>query len=371
MYIINPDRTQPWNDLPLLPIEPEYYQDITIYKKLVDAKSALGTLHGRSAIIPNQGMLVSTIYLQEAKQSSAIENVFTTDEELYREYSRDHDEQQEGPAKEVLRYREAVWTGFQKIQNGESLSRDLIIDLFRQVKNTGEGIRSPLRNTYIRQGGSGPNAGKPVYTPPRAEGMIEQKLDNLIDFLNNDNAYDIDPLLKMIIGHLQFEAIHPFSDGNGRAGRILNALYLVQKGLLDTPILFMSRHILGTKDEYYRYLAGVTQKGDWKSWIMYMLDVVETTSWVTFELINRISDSRTHLQKSLEEQESIYKLNQLLDVLYTMPVATVKHLVQRKIYAENTARSTLNKLADLGVLEKVTLGGHHYYKNLELYDILS
>jgi len=371
VYPINSDRTQPWNGLPQLPIEEEYYEDIQIYKRLVEAKSALGTLRGRSAVIPNQGMLVSTIYLQEAKQSSAIENVFTTDDELYKEYSRDHEEQEEGPTKEVLRYRHAIWTGFKRIQNGELLSRSMIIELFAMVTNTNEGIRSPLRHTFIRQGGTGINAGKPAYTPPKGEGIIEEKLDNLIEFLNNDEAYNIDPLLKMIIGHLQFEAIHPFADGNGRTGRILNGLYLVQNGLLDTPILYMSRYILKTKADYYHHLSGVTQRGDWKSWIIYMLEVVEKTSWMTFELINRISDSRIQIQEALEEREKIHKIDQLLDVLYTMPITTVKHLVGRKIYSENTARSTLNKLVDLGVLEKVVLEGHHYYKNLELYDILS
>ena len=371
LYQINPDRNRPWNELPELPIAEELFKTIDIYEQLVKAKEALGRLHGRSAAIPNQGLLINSISLQEAKASSAIENIFTTDDELYRAFSESVADQIEGPAKEVLRYRESLWSGYEYLKNQNGFDRDYFIRVYREIKQTSDGVRPYFTPIIIRQGGSGPNAGQITYTPPRGEGIVETKLDNLIDFLNNDEQYRIDPLIKMAISHFQFEAIHPFRDGNGRAGRVFNIHYLTKKGLLDYPILYLSRYINEHKDEYYSGLSGVSQRGDWHTWLIFMLRAVENTSFITFQKINDIISSKDAIQQAVEKDTDIRRPDQLIQLIFTQPFTKVKHLTDARLYAENTARNYLNKLVEIGVLEKKTIQGHHYYLNFELYRILS
>ncbi len=370
-YSINPDRTKPWNTLPLLPIGEELYKNTMILEKLGDAKTALARLHGRSAVIPNQGLLINSISLQEAKASSAIENIFTTDDELYKAYSEKEDEQIKSAPKEILRYREALWKGFNYLKRTSKFDISYFIEMYREVKQTKDGIRPAFAPIIIRHGGSGPNAGKVSYTPPRGKGIIEDKMKNLIDFLNDDKKYKVDALLKMAIAHYQFEAIHPFRDGNGRTGRILNIHYLTQKGLLDFPILFLSGYIMEHKDEYYECLSGVSERGDWKSWLLYMLTAVEKTSIITFNKINDIIEARDGILHAIESETAIRRPDQLVQMIFTQPFTKVNHLTEAKMYAENTARNYLNRLCELDILEKRTVGGHHYYLNLELYRILS
>ncbi|WP_240543815.1 Fic family protein [Spirosoma foliorum] len=224
---------------------------------------------------------------------------------------------------------------------------------------------------YIRQGGSGLNAGKPVYTPPRGQGVLEAKLANLVTFQNDDKTYRIDPLLKMAIGHFQFEAIHPFRDGNGRTGRLFNIHYLTQKGLLDYPILYLSRYIVEHKEAYYNALAGVSQRGDWQGWLLYMLRAVEETAGLTYEKINHIIAARDAVLSVITSQKGISRPDQLTQKIFTQPVTRVRHLTEDRTYSENTARDYLNKLVDVGVVERKTVGGHHYFINRELYSILA
>ena len=203
LYKINPDRNFPWNDLPLLPINKNLYRTTEILEKLGDAKAALARLQGRSIVIPNQGLLINTISLQEAKASSAIENIFTTDDELYKAYS-DKDNETQGVSKEVLRYREALWTGYNFLKEQAGFNENYFIRLYQEIKQTKEEIRPDYSITTIKQGGTGPNAGKTIYTPPRGKTIIKEKLKNLIDFVNDDQTYQIDHLLKMAIAHYQF-----------------------------------------------------------------------------------------------------------------------------------------------------------------------
>ena len=371
LYRTNPDRNVPWNDLSLLPIKEEIYRTIEVFETLGNAKAALARLHGRSAIIPNQGMLINSISLQEAKSSSEIENIFTTDDELYKAYS-DQNSETSGASKEVLRYREALWSGFSHLKESGRFDQDYLIRVFQEIKQTKEEIRPDFLNTTIKQGGSGPNAGKVIYTPPRGLSIIQSKLDNLIDFLNNDELYPVDHLIKMAIGHFQFEAIHPFRDGNGRTGRVLNIHYLTNKGLLDVPILFLSRYILENKDDYYYALMGVSQRADWNNWILFMLRAVENTANITFHKINDIVSTKDSILEYIKKDERKFRdPEELIELLFTQPFTKVKHLVDSGIYAENTAREYLNRLCDLHVLEKKEISGHHYYLNLELYRILS
>ncbi|MCK4344556.1 MAG: Fic family protein [Bacteroidales bacterium] len=371
LYSINPDRNVPWNDLPSLPIRKELYQTIEILEKLGDAKAALARLHGRSAIIPNQGLLINTISLQEAKISSAIENVFTTDDELYKAYS-DQNTETTGASKEVLRYREALWSGYNYLQKTGQFDQDYFIQVFQEIKQTTEGIRPDFLNTTIKQGGTGPNAGQVIYTPPRGVTIIKDKLDNLVNFLNDDEQYRIDHLLKMAIAHFQFEAIHPFRDGNGRSGRVFNIHYLTNKGLLDVPILFLSRYILDHKDDYYSGLMGVSQRSNWKDWLLFMMRAIENTSNITFHKINEIVYIKDSILEFVKKDDRKFRNPEgLIEFLFTQPFTKVKHLVDSGIYAENTARDYLNKLCDMQVMEKKEIEGHHYYLNLELYRILS
>jgi len=373
MYKINPDRNKPWNELPNLPIDESIYKTIDIYEKLGNAKAALARLHGRSAVIPNQGLLINTISLQEAKASSEIENIFTTDDELYKACSENPDNERINKAsKEVLRYREALWKGFYLLQSENKFTIDYFISIFQEILKTKDEIRLEFNNTTIKQGGTGPNSGKVIYTPPKGKTLITDMLNNLIDFVNDDNTYKIDPLIKLAIAHFQFQAIHPFRDGNGRTGRIFNIHILINKGLLDLPILFLSKYIVQHKEDYYQGLMGVSQSGDWKTWIMYVLDSIEQTANDTYNKINEIVTSKEAILNFIEkEAKSIKKKEELVNILFSQPYIKVKTLQEKKIYSEITARDYLNKLAELKILEKKTIEGHHYYLNTELYRILS
>ncbi len=371
LYTINPNRNTPWNNLPDLPIRKELYQTVEILEKLGDAKAALARLHGRSVVIPNQGLLINSISLQEAKISSAIENIFTTDDDLYKAYS-DQNSESTGGSKEVLRYREALWTGFNYLQKKQQFDQEYFFQIFREIKQTKDGIRPSFLNTSIKQGGTDINAGKIIYTPPKGIDVITHKLDNLINFLNDDEQYKIDHLLKMAIAHFQFEAIHPFRDGNGRTGRIFNIHYLTNKGLLDVPILFLSRYILDNKDDYYSGLMGVSQRGNWKNWLLFMLRAIESTSNITYHKINEIVSVKNSILEFIKKEDvKIRNIDNLVEFLFTQPFTKVKQLVSAGIYAENTARDYLNKLCDMHVLEKKEIEGNHYYLNIELYRILS
>jgi Fic family protein len=373
-YSINKDRLQPWNDLPLLPINEQLYQTIEVYEQLGRAKAALGRLQGRSIAIPNQGLLINSISLQEAKASSAIENIFTTDDELYKAYSEEstQTEQQNSPSKEILKAREALWSGYNYLKNKSGFNREYFIKLFQEIKETKDELRLPFVVTVIRQVSTGANAGQISYTPPRGEGVLEAKLDNLIDFVNDDEKYKLDTLLKMAMAHFQFEAIHPFRDGNGRTGRIFNIHYLTHKGLLDLPILFLSRYIMDNKNDYYSGLMGVSQRGDWKTWLLYMLRAVETTSNLTYQKINDLLSAKDSMLAYVKaKNKKLRKPEQLVDMLFTQPYIKVKHLTDAKVYSEVTAREYLNKLAEQRILEKKSIEGRHYYLNQELFRILS
>ncbi|MCU0401462.1 MAG: Fic family protein [Algoriphagus sp.] len=368
-YRINPDRTIPWNNLPKLPIDASFYRDLDVFEGLGKAKAALGKLQGRSIAIPNQGILVNTISLQEAKASSEIEHIFTTDDDLYKAFS-DEVSQINGPAKEVLRYRESIWSGHEYLMDNGKFDLDYFQLVYRTTTQYTDGLRKPFAQTYIRQGGSGPNAGKPIYTPPRGEGILEDLMENLIQFVNDVQKPEIDPLIKVAIAHMQFEVIHPFRDGNGRTGRIFNIHYLVHSGLLDLPILYLSKYILREKEQYYASLAGVTQRAAWKEWFLFIFRGIEETSQDTFQKITDILNAKEAILQVLEKETSIARPESLLDAIFTQPFTKVKHLVEKKLYAENTARQYLNKLVELGVCEKRRISGGDYYLNLELYRIL-
>jgi Fic family protein len=344
--------------------------DEEVGAKLVLASRRLAELKGLAATLPNQSIFVNTIALREAKASSAIENIFTTDDELYRSLSYQEDDYLEGPAKEILHYREALWRGFQDIAKQRTLSIDTIIDVFRKVKQTHDGIRPYQAEIVIKKRGWGSLVAETVYTPPRGKGVVEKKMADLISFLNDETTVPIDPLLKMAMAHYQFEAIHPFRDGNGRTGRILCILYLIQKGLLDLPILYLSAYILQNKDAYYYAINSVTGLRDWKQWILYMLEAVSQTSEYTIDKINRIRALMEKTETIIRDSKlQLARLN--LSKLFEQPYIRPKNLLSGTIKSINTAKKYLGQLEGLGLLSKERIGKEYIWFNTELMAILS
>lgn len=362
------DRIKPYNELPSLPIADDVI-DKAILIKWGLASRALAELNKNILRIPNPTMLVNTIALQEAQSSTAIENIFTTEDELYKAVSDAVKEQSANPStKEVLRYREALWEGFKGIQENGVIDKELIIRIYQKVKNTNQEIRSPQAQVVIKRGQSELRPGEIVYTPPRGEGIVEQKLENLIDYLNND--MNTDPLLKMVIGHYQFEAIHPFSDGNGRTGRILNLLYLVSQGLISHPVLYLSKYIIEHKDDYYYSLSAVTQQNSWGSWIEYMLEAVLQTSKQTNQKIDDILSQMNATYEFVNPKLKWYS-KELNQALFSQPYIKQKTIgVATGIKSRTTLSKYVKELIQLGVLSSKDDGKEVFYINNDLLRIL-
>ena len=364
------DRNIPYNNLPPLPPEAELYRDEDVLNKLMIASRRLAQLKGLASTLPNQSIFVNTIALREAKASSAIENIFTTDDELYRSLSYQEDDYPEGPAKEILHYREALWKGFNKIASDKTLTLETIIDVYREVKRAHDGIRPYQAEVVIKKRGWGSLVAETVYTPPRGKGVVENKMADMLDFLDDDVKYPIDPLLKMAMAHYQFEAIHPFRDGNGRTGRILCILYLIQKQLLDLPILYLSSYILQNKDEYYQKLGGITGTLMWKPWILYMLEAVSQTAEYTIDKIMRIKALMEKTAQIISENKlPAEKMN--IPKLFEQPYIRPKNLLSEKVKSINTAKKYLSRLETLGLLAKEKVGKEIIWFNTDLMAILT
>lgn len=372
MVILKYDRTEPFNALPLLPPGNELENDPEILKKLIKASRALASVNINIMRLPNPFILVNTIALQEAKTSTEIENIFTTEDELYKAISDSIKEENADPAtKEVLRYREALWAGYRSMKGNNAIELPLIVNIFQQIKNSSAGIRPPQALVVIKRGLSEFRSGETIYTPPRGEGILERLMNNLIAYLNDDEVYPADPLLKMCIAHYQFEAIHPFQDGNGRTGRILNLLYLIQKGLLNQPTLYLSKYIIANKDYYYYYYLGtVTQKGSWKDWILFMLEAIEKTSDLTNNLINEILNQ---MAATLAHGKKVIRWynSELNEAIFTQPYIKPSAIGN---VLERTSRTTLTKymgeLVNAKILTAKKEGNEVYYLNDDLIRIL-
>lgn len=364
------DRNTPFNHLPLLPPQDNII-DTEILTRWGLASRALAELNKNILRLPNPAMLINTITIREAKSSSEIENIFTTEDELYKAISDSVKEDNANPnTKEVLRYREALWEGYHTITEKGKIDLHSIIKIYRQIKNTTEEIRPPQSQTVIKRGQSEHRAGEIIYTPPRGKEVLETKMQNLLDYLNDNEKYKTDPLLKMVIAHYQFEAIHPFADGNGRTGRILNLLYLVNQGLITHPVLYLSKYIIDNKDEYYYNLGAVTQRQSWKSWILYMLGAVEQTAKYTNQVIDEII---SQMKATLEYGKSELKWynKEINEALFTQPYIKAKII---GALLGRTSRTTLTKymseLTRLKILSAKADGKEVYYLNNDLIRIL-
>jgi len=365
------DRNKPFNNLPLLPPAVAIEEDVTVLKALVITSRALATVNMSIQRLPNPLILINTVALHEAMASTEIENIFTTEDDLYKAISDTYKQENANAAtKEVLRYREALWEGYHLMVKNKRIDLDIIKGIFRQIKNTTAGLRSAQSLTVIRRGQSEFRAGEIIYTPPRGEEVLQNLMDNLIDYLNDDEKYPTDPLLKMCVAHYQFEAIHPFVDGNGRTGRILNLLYLVNKGLLIQPALYLSKYIILNKDDYYYYLGVVTQRGVWKDWILYLLDAVEKTALLTSELIDSIL---AQMEATLNHAKSKIKWysKEVNELLFSQPYIKPKLIGEfLKISSRTTLTKYFNELVENKVLSLRKDGKEVFYVNDDLIKIL-
>ncbi|MDD3770171.1 MAG: Fic family protein [Sulfuricurvum sp.] len=353
------DRNLPYNDLPLLPPAVEL-ETKTILKSAIAASRAIADLRGKAQQIPNQRMMIDSIVLQEARLSSEIENIVTTNDELYRA-AADMDGLFDSHTKEVLRYRQAIWYGYEQIQK-RPLSANLFVEIVRIIKQINMDVRKTTGTKL-----SGPN-GEIVYTPPEGESIIREKLANLEQFIYSED--DLDPLVKLAVMHYQFEAIHPFADGNGRTGRILNILFLVEQKLLDMPVLFLSRYILENKGDYYDGLRGVTENGLWEDWILYILKGIELTAKQTSEQIDAILELMEAVKEIMRDKaEKIYS-KELLEMIFMHPYCKIKFLEQGGIAKRQTASNYLQTLSDIGILRTEKIGRENYYINDALLHIL-
>jgi Fic family protein len=342
-------------------------ETVPILKALAHANRALAELKGRAASIPNQGILISTLALQEAKASSEIENIVTTQDELF-QTQLDTQYQVSPAAKEVALYRDALQLGYETLLKTHGLiPNSVLIEMFQLLKRREGGFRV-TPGTALKQ----ENSGSIVFVPPQDAREILAHMGALESFINDDALCGLDPLIKMALIHHQFESIHPFPDGNGRIGRILNVLYLTRTGLLDTPILYLSRHITQTKADYYRLLQAVRDHGAWADWVLYMLQAVTRTAKITLELIEAVRQLMADVKKRMRgELPKIYS-QELLNNLFRHPYTRIE-FVQRDLdlKARQTAARYLDTLANNGFLKKFASGRNTYYVNTPLIRLFS
>ncbi len=332
-----------------------------ILKKSITANRALARLNGVAKIIPNQAILINSLILQEAKDSSEIENIITTHDELFQ--SSIDMENVTHATKEVQSYSRALLHGFELVKEHSLLLTRYIIEIQQELEGNVAGIRKQSGTVLKNQA-----TGEVIHTPPQDEATIRALLDNLEHYINSED--DTDPLIKMAIIHYQFESIHPFYDGNGRTGRIINILYLVLNGLLDLPILYLSSYIIRHKADYYRLLQEVREKQSWEEWIIYMLDGIEQTAIKQTELINGIKTLMDETKEKLRaELPKIYSKD-LLEILFMHPYTKINVIENSLQVTRKTASSYLNQLEDVGVLQEVKLGRNKFFVNKKLFELL-
>ena len=350
--------------IPKLPL-PLNLESKAIMKKTAAARSALAEMKGAALSIPNESILISTLSLQEAKDSSAIENIITTHDELYQgDYLKK--EFKSIASKEVHNYAEALRWGFETVRQKGILTNNHIIQMQATLEENDAGFRK-VPGTELKN----EQSGEIVYTPPQTHDEVLAFMSNLEQFINVNELSDWDPLVKMAIIHHQFESIHPFYDGNGRTGRIINILYLVKEGLLNLPILYLSRYINHNKGDYYRLLQKVRTENAWEEWVLYILDGVEQTSLQTIKLIDGIKAMiQKHKHKLRRDLPKIYSQD-LLNNLFRHPYTKIEFIMADLGVSRPTATRYLDELTNINIVHKHKLGKDNYYVNHELYDLLA
>ena len=332
-----------------------------VLKKLAHAHRYLAELKGVVSSIPNEAILINTLLLQEAKHSSEIENIVTTHDELFKaELSL---ENQNLATKEVQNYTQALKLGFVTVRQSQIIRLSDILNIQQELEQNKAGFRK-LPGTTLKN-----SQNEIVYTPPQHPDTIDQLMNNLVTFINNDALCDIDPLVKMAIIHHQFESIHPFYDGNGRTGRILNILYLIAQGLLDLPVLYLSHYLIQHKAEYYRLLQKVRDTGNWEDWVLFILDSVEKTAISTIALIKEIKILIQKYKHIIREQKPKIYRQELLNNLFNHPYTKIEFVKEDLGVSRLTATKYLDELVDIGLLQKEKIGRSSYYVNVALYQL--
>lgn len=354
----NPSK--PFNELPPLPPKNELMESIPVLKSCIKARAALAELKQAGELLPNQGLLINLIPLLEAKDSSEIENIVTTSDKLFL-FSQE-DSNADPSTKEALRYRTALYDGFRHLEQ-RPLCTSTAVGICSTLKNANMDIRKIPGTALVS------SENKVVYTPPVGEDVIRDLLGNWENFIHADD--DVDPLVKMAIAHYQFEAIHPFPDGNGRTGRILNILFLIEKNLLTLPVLYLSRFIVAHKSDYYERLRGVTASGEWEAWILFMLEAVqETSKWTTDKIAavrSLLEVTGQHIKSSLPK---IYS-HELLQIIFEQPYCRISNLTEQNIAKRQTASVYLKQLCEIGILYEITAGREKLYVHPKLINLMT
>ena len=335
-----------------------------VLKSLPAAHAALAELKGIASTIPNQIILINTIGLQEAKDSSAIENIITTHDDLYKsELNLNSFKSLE--AKEVQNYISALKKGFELIKTNGLITKNIIIEVQKELEGNSAGFRK-LPGTALKNS----STGETIYTPPQDINEINQLMTNLEKFINDPSMCDYDPIVKMAIIHYQFESIHPFYDGNGRTGRIINILYLIIEKLQNLPILYLSNYIIQNKSDYYRLLQELRDDENWEEWLLFMIRGIEKTSRETIKLIIQIKELMMEYKHKLRDNYKFYSQD-LLNNLFKHPYTKIEFIVNDLNVSRITAANYLNKLAEDGILKKEKIGTGNYYVNEKLFNLLT
>lgn len=353
--------------VPILPLKYDL-ETKEVLKQLGRTNRKLAELKGVAHTIPNENILISTLTLQEAKDSSEVENIVTTQDDIYKADLNFKHSIINVSAKEVVNYREALQRGFALVRQNKLLTSNIIKEVQACLESNKAGFRS-LPGTSLKR-----NDGVVVYTPPQTLDEITRLMTNLESFINDDSLSDLDPLIKMAIIHHQFESIHPFYDGNGRIGRIIIILYMVLSELLDLPILYLSRYITHHKGEYYSLIQNIRDKGEdnqkeWEQWILFMLKGVEQTATDTILLVKGIFQLMGEYKVVLRERLGKFYRHELLNNLFYHPYTKVEYVERDMIVTRQTATKYLDKIAETGLLNKVKMGKHNYYINVQLCNL--
>lgn len=347
--------------LPMLPPNIEL-ETKEVLKQLAKANRSLAELKGYSDTIPNKNILINAVTIKEAKDSSEIENIITTHDDLYKAISNASGASAE--AKEVVNYRTALWKGYELVKNRNMLTTNMIIEIQSIIENNNAGIRK-LPGTVLRN----ERTGDTVYTPPAGEDEIIELLNNLEKYINYDYS-DLDPLIKLAVIHYQFESIHPFYHGNGRTGRIINVLYLVLKKLLDSPILYISSYIIRNKAGYYKLLQEVRTHDNWEGWIIYILKGIEETAEETLSLIKRINREVESMSAEIKERLPKIYSKELIELLFYEFYTKIVYIENGLSVTRKTAANYLSTLEEEGFLTSERIGKERIYQNKRLYDLV-
>jgi Fic family protein len=348
-------------DIKLLPPDADL-ETKRVLKQLVRSNRALAELKGYAGMIPNKNILINAVTINEAKDSSEIENIITTHDELFKAMSQEN--YNNPAAKEVINYRTALWHGYELVKDKKILTTNIIVEIQRSIEKNRAGIRK-LPGTVLKNEATG----EVVYTPPSGEKEILILMDNLEKYINDDHD-NVDPLIKLAVIHYQFESIHPFYDGNGRTGRIINVLYLVLKELLDSPILYLSKYIIRNKSAYYRLLQDVRTKGKWEEWILFILTGIEETAEETLMLVKKINDVVEKTAEDIRDKLPKIYSRELVDLLFYEFYTKIVYIEKGLNITRKTASNYLSSLEEKGFLVSQKVGKERIFLNKRLFDVV-